>query len=89
MLIDGDRVEKGDRVWHDRYGWGLVTYVSGGTCYVSFSDSDNEVIFTEGGMSNDRKVLWWAEPVRVVPRKGKDYSGIRKIVEVLVNVLGV
>ena len=49
MRVDGDVVVKGDRLFHDRYGWGTVTYVNSGVCHVKFADAKDEVIFTDGG----------------------------------------
>lgn len=86
MKIDGDIVVKGDRLFHDRYGWGTVTYVSGGVCHVKFADAKDQVIFTEGGFSNGYKVLWWGQPIQIVPRKGVSYDGIQEVVASIVKL---
>lgn len=87
MKVDGDLVIKGDRLFHDRYGWGTVTYVNGGVCHMRFGDSKREVIFTEGGMSNGYKVLWWDRPLQIIPRKGVSYDGLQELVNAAVNLL--
>lgn len=87
MRIDGDIVAKGDRVFHDRYGWGTVTFVSGGVCHVKFADARDQVIFTDGGLSNGYKVLWWDKPIQVVPRKGVNYDGLKEVLESIVKLI--
>lgn len=86
MKVDGDSVNIGDRLWHDRYGWGTVTHISTGVCHMRFADANNEVIFTEGGKSNGYKVLWWGPPIKIVPRKGVSYDGIQEVVSAIVKL---
>lgn len=87
MRIDGDIVVKGDRLFHDRYGWGNVTYVNGGVCHVRFADASDDVIFTDGGISNGYKVLWWGPPIQVVPRKGASYDGLKEVIDSIVKLV--
>lgn len=88
MFLDDAPVLVGDRVWHDRYGWGTVQFVDTGLCDVIFDGSNNPVSFTQGGMSSNFKVLWWQEPILFTPKKGVDYSGLREMVRALMKFKG-
>lgn len=88
MQMDGSAVVKGDRVWHDRYGWGTVKNVVGGTCDVVFDTSSQAVTFAEGGTKAGYKVLWWQEPMLFVPQKNVDYSGLKEMVAALMEFKG-
>lgn len=81
MKIDLDKVEQGDSVWHDRYGWGVVVRVQKETCDVKFPGSKQLMTFTEGGMSGKYKVLWWQPPMIYTPRKRVDYHYFLQIVD--------
>lgn len=85
MKIDLDKVEQGDAVWHDRYGWGRVVRVQQGTCDVKFDESERILTFTEGGYSGRFKVLWWQPPMLYTPRKGVDYRKLLEIVPRLIE----
>lgn len=85
MRLDGSKVEVGDSVWHDRYGYGKVMAVNGGTCDVRFSGSETAVTFADGGIKGGYKVLWWQEPLLYVPEKGKNYDGLKEMVSSLMN----
>lgn len=87
MKVDGDVVINGDRLYHDRYGWGTVTYVNSGVCHMRFADANNEIIFTDGGMSNGYKVLWWDRPIQITPRKGINYDGVRDVMLSIVKLV--
>lgn len=87
MKIEDDEVKLGDRVWHDRYGWGVVARVQQGTCDVRFNQSDRLLTFTEGGMSNGYKVLYWRDPIVFAPRKGVDYGRFLAVVQSLLYLV--
>lgn len=87
MKIDEDKVVMGDRVWHDRYGWGTVVRTQKGVCDVRFNQSDKALTFTDGGMSNGYKVLYWSPPMLFAPRKGVDYSKFIAVVQSLLHLL--
>lgn len=87
MKIDLDKVEQGDSVWHDRYGWGVVARVQKGTCDVQFPESRQLMTFTEGGMHGKFKVLYWQPPMLYTPRKRVDYTRFLQIVDSLHNEL--
>ncbi|MBF0785763.1 hypothetical protein E4T80_09860 [Muribacter muris] len=81
MKIDLDEVKQGDQVWHDRYGYGTVIRVQKGVCDVQFGESQRPQTFTEGGMHNGYKVLWWQPPMIFTPRKRVDYRHFLHIVD--------
>lgn len=87
MKIDSDKVEQGDQVWHDRFGYGIVQRVRAETCEVKFNESTKLLTFTDGGYSGGFKVLWWQRPIAFVPRKGQDYRKFRDLVSVLLDNL--
>lgn len=85
MKIDDDVVLVGERVWHTRYGYGTVVAVHGGTCDVRFDGAHDVVTFTDGGLKNGLRVLYWQEPIVIALRKGVDYSGLPEMIHHLLN----
>lgn len=83
MKIDNEAVALGDKVWHDRYGYGVVHRVNKGTADVRFYESERLLTFTDGGMQNGVKVLWWQEPIILTPKKGVDYTRLKALAQSL------
>lgn len=80
MKIDNETVVQNDTVWHDRYGNGTVVRVTSGTADVQFYGAERVLTFTDGGMQNGVKVLWWQEPIVLTPRKNVDYTRLKTLV---------
>lgn len=87
MKIEQDSVVIGDQVWHDRYGYGQVIRVQKGTCDVQFNQSERPLTFTDGGMSNGYKVLYWSPPMLFSPRKGVDYRKFIAVVQSMLHLM--
>lgn len=65
MMIDGDIVEIGDKLW-DNLGRAFVTVESVSSNRVNLVGGG--VVFPNGIM-NDRKRFYWMDPVTITPRK--------------------
>lgn len=85
MKIDNDLVQVNDKVWHDRYGWGVVCSVQTGVCDVKFNGTQTPVTFTDGGRMNGIKVLWWQPPMLFTPRKNIDYTGLKEVIAEIIK----
>lgn len=71
MLIDGDLVQEGDRVYHASAGYGTVEIVQSDICRIRM-DAGGTLNMRNGGYSGRMRVFYWYKPVAFTPRKGKE-----------------
>lgn len=78
MLINGDEVKKGDRVWHNSAGWGVVATIDNHSARVQM-ESGGILNMGDGGRVGFSQRFWWYPPAMLTPRKGMEATHRRAI----------
>lgn len=93
MFLDGDKVARGDRVYHLSAGMGTVETLEQDVARVKM-DSGGVLNMHEDGYVGRRKLFFWFAPKYIMPRKGKEavhdkaFAFAATAVELLLEVEG-
>lgn len=70
MLLDGDELMIGDRVFHLSAGFGKVETINHNNARIRM-DSGGVLNMGDNGYVGSRKLFFWFAPLMLLPRKGK------------------
>ncbi len=88
MLLDGDVVKKGDKVFHITLGTGTVETVEKGTARVRMGNGGGIKNMAEGGYSRGEKVFFWGKPLIFSPKKNEEKTKKKEqVIEAIMEYL--
>lgn len=89
MLLDGDEIAVGDRLFHLSAGYGTVETIAHNNVRVRM-DSGGVLNMSENGYVGFRKLFFWYAPLMLMPRKGKQdlHEKAITVAQTVIDMLG-